>query len=512
MTACSALARGPELHTSEAAVRSSSLGTTRGSQQSPTAGAPHPESAATAPKPGETAPAPLEALRATANADPTRVRPEAGYVVRVRGVSARATIILPHPEQRDLLQVRWNTSMRQTSTIGLAEITSMAPPPPKRRRVPTAANRTDPTANDRTTPAAGNRSAPTNASRAGHTTDASAGLAADDTTAPATDGQTDPTARGRSDPAAGDRANPTTERGTDPTADRHAGPDARGSLTGRAKATHDNPGPSTDNRKRQRTTVDMADVAPTEDPQRGASPAVAIGLAVVDASTSSAAGPREPTATAVAGGSRSPDAPLASVPTAPTTTRNVAHGERHVRVSSSAADTENAPATCSRTDPAVHGHRDPAAYDHANPTAEGCADSTADHHTVPGAAVHSGVPPAAVEQDDQSGARARPGAGFVIRVRGESASATVILPHPEQRDLLQVRWNTSMRQTSTIELVEVTSAEPRQSKRPRVPATKAGACPAARNSTGPAADDPPRARHRCTERPHRCTLGRLCCR
>ena len=156
---------------------------------------------------------------------------------------------------------------------------------------------------------------------------------------------------------------------------------------------------------------------------------------------------------------------------------------------SSAADTETAPATCGQADPAAHGPRDPAARDHANPTAEGCANSTTDHHTDPGAEVHGGVPPAVVEQDGQSSARARPEAGFVVRVRGESASATVILPHPEQRDLLHVRWNTSMRQTSTIELTDVTSAEPRQSKRPRIPATTAETCPAARNRTGPATDD-----------------------
>ena len=196
-----------------------------------------------------------------------------------------------------------------------------------------------------------------------------------------------------------------------------------------------------------------------------------------------------PPTTDVAAGSRGPGASWVSVPTAPTTTRKNEHGERHVRVSSSAADTETAPATCSQADPAVHGHRDPAARDNANPTADGCANSTTDHHTDPGAEVHGGVPPTVVEQDGQSSARARPEAGFVIRVRGESASATVVLPHPEQRDLLQVRWNTSMRQTSTIELADVTSAEPRQSKRPRVPATTAGTCPAAHNRTGPATDD-----------------------
>ena len=214
--------------TSETAARSSSLGTIRGSQQSPIADAPRSGSAAAAPKPGETAPAPPDALRATANADPTRARPEAGYVVRVHGESASATVILPHPEQRDLLQVRWNTSMRQTSTISLADVTSMVPQLPKRRRVSTAANRADPTANDRTAPTVDNRSAPTNTSQADHTTDASASPTADDTTAPATDGQVDPTARGRRDPAAGDHANPTTEGPTKPAIDpSHSQPPRR---------------------------------------------------------------------------------------------------------------------------------------------------------------------------------------------------------------------------------------------------------------------------------------------
>ena len=46
-----------------------------------------------------------------------------------------------------------------------------------------------------------------------------------------------------------------------------------------------------------------------------------------------------------------------------------------------------------------------------------------------------------------------------------------------------------MRQTSTIELTDVTSAEPRQSKRPRIPATTAETCPAAHNRTGLTTDD-----------------------
>ena len=158
--------------TSELVARSSLLGSIRGSEQSSIVDARRSGGAAAAPKPRETAPAPADALRATAHADPTRARPEAGSVVRVHGESASATVTLPHPEQRDLLHVRWNTSMRQTSTISLTDVTSMVPRQPKRRRVSTTANHADSIANDCTALTADNRSAPTNTSQADHTTGA----------------------------------------------------------------------------------------------------------------------------------------------------------------------------------------------------------------------------------------------------------------------------------------------------------------------------------------------------
>ena len=63
----------------------------------------------------------------------------------------------------------------------------------------------------------------------------------------------------------------------------------------------------------------------------------------------------------------------------------------------------------------------------------------------------------------------RPGEGAVVRIHGESAPATVILPHPEQRHLLHVRWNTRIRQMSTINLTEVASVVHRHPKRPASP-------------------------------------------
>ena len=285
-------------------------------------------------------------------------------MVRVHGESASATVILPHPQQRDLLHVRWNTSMRQTSTISLTDATSMVPRHPKRPRVSATANHADPTANDRTDLTVNNRPVPTNTSQASHTADASASSTADTETAPATDGRVDPTAQGRRDPAAGDHANPAAEGCTDSTTDRHTGPGAHDTLSVCAEATHDNPSSISD-------------------------------------------------------------------------TRN----------SGSATDTPDSSETVPASADALR------AAAHADPT------------------------------------RARPEAGFVVRVHGESASATVILPHPEQRDLLHVRWNTSMRQTSTIDLTDIASVEPRQSKRPRISATAAETCPAAHNRTDLTADD-----------------------
>ena len=197
--------------------------------------------AAAAPKPGEAAPAPADAQRATAHADPTRARPEAGFVVRVHGESASATVILPHPEQHDLLQVRWNTSMRQTSTISLTDVASMAPPRPKRLRASATANHADPTADDRTALTVNNRPAPTNTSQADHTADALTSPTADTETAPATCGQVDPAAQGRRDPAAGDHANPTAGGCTDSTTDHHTDPGAHDTQSICAKAAHGNP-------------------------------------------------------------------------------------------------------------------------------------------------------------------------------------------------------------------------------------------------------------------------------
>ena len=267
VAACSAPARGPALdaYGPSGAPSNADYGSPGAITDAHRSGG-----AATAPKPGGAAPTPADAQRATAHAGPTRARPEAGFVVRVHEESASATVILPHPEQHDLLQVRWNTSMRQTSTINLTDIASMAPPRPKRLRASTTANHADPTADDRTALTVDNRSAPTNASQADHTTDASASPTADDTTAPAACGQVSPDARGRRDPAAADHANATTEGGADPTTDHHGSPGTHGTLVNRAVTTHDNPGSTAGNRKRRHTTVDMTDVASAKEPQRTA--------------------------------------------------------------------------------------------------------------------------------------------------------------------------------------------------------------------------------------------------
>ena len=181
MAAYSALAHGPEL------VADDPSGAPPGANcgnPGATADARRSGGAAAAPNPRETAPAPADALRAAAHADPTRAHPEAGFVVRVHGESASATVILPHPEQRDLLHVRWNTSIRQTSTISLTDVASVVTRHPKRLRVSTTANHTDPTANDRIAITVDNRPAPTNVSQTGPTTDASTSSAADVKTAP----------------------------------------------------------------------------------------------------------------------------------------------------------------------------------------------------------------------------------------------------------------------------------------------------------------------------------------
>ena len=86
-------------------------------------------------------------------------------------------------------------------------------------------------------------------------------------------------------------------------------------------------------------------------------------------------------------------------------------------------------------------------------------------------------------------ARACPEVGDVVRIHGQSASATVISMHPEQCDQVCVRWNTSMWQCRTIDLAEVKSVKPRQPKRACVSATTAETCPTAHGRINLTADN-----------------------
>ena len=79
--------------------------------------------------------------------------------------------------------------------------------------------------------------------------------------------------------------------------------------------------------------------------------------------------------------------------------------------------------------------------------------------------------------------------GDEVQIHGQSTLATVIAPQPEQCHQIRVRWNTRMREQSIIDLTEIASVKPRQSKRPRVSATNAGAGPTAHDRISLTADD-----------------------
>ena len=244
------------------------------------------------------------------------------------------------------------------------------------------------------------------------------------------------------------------------------------------------------NRMRQHSTIDMTDVASAKEPQRDASPGVAI----------SCTGSKQASTSELAARSSSPGpirgtaAPACGLATLVRPDDRPGHGERTALgvylptalLSSVPGSPSGGPvAACSRTDGRGHlaelGAHDP--NDEPLNATRDCYAAAVDAHSSGGAtdALDSGetVPASANAPRADTHASptcACPEEGDEVQVHGQSASAMVIPMHPEQCDQVCVRWNTRMREYSTIDLADIASLKPRQSKRTRVSSTTAETC------------------------------------